>query len=96
LSFTHAKGFWINVFEKSRVDINAQHIPSRLGFGKLSADSDIETEVANIKVETLPVVIHKIPDPAPVKILPGMNFIESVKMIVDGKNGTFDLEGPQF
>jgi clan AA aspartic protease (TIGR02281 family) len=52
-------------------------------------------EVANIKVENLPVVIHKIPDPAPVKILLGMNFIESVKLIVDGKKGTFDLEDPQ-
>jgi len=53
-------------------------------------------EVANIKAENLPVVIHKIPDPAPVKILLGMNFIENVKLIVDGKKGTFDLEDPQF
>jgi len=51
-------------------------------------------EVANIKAKNLPVVIHKIPDPAPVKILLGMNFIKSVKLIVDGKNGTFDLEDP--
>jgi predicted aspartyl protease len=49
-------------------------------------------EAANIKVENLPVVIQKIPDPAPVKILLGMNFIEKVKLIVDVKNGTFDLE----
>ena len=51
-------------------------------------------EVANIKAKNLPVVIHKIPDPAPVKILLGMNFIKNVKLIVDGKNGTFDLKDP--
>ena len=51
-------------------------------------------EVANVKVENLPVVIHKIPDPAPVKILLGMNFIEKTKLAVNGKNGTFNLEDP--
>jgi len=53
-------------------------------------------EVGNTKVENLPVVIHKIPDPAPVKILLGMNFIERVKLIVNGKGGTFNLEDPYF
>jgi len=51
-------------------------------------------EVANIKVENLPVVIHKIPDPAPVKILLGMNIIEKTKLTVNGKYGTFNLEDP--
>jgi clan AA aspartic protease (TIGR02281 family) len=49
-------------------------------------------EVADIKVEELLVVTHKIPDPAPLKILLGMNFIEKIKLTVDGKNGTFNLE----
>jgi clan AA aspartic protease (TIGR02281 family) len=53
-------------------------------------------EVVNIKVENLPVVIHKIPDPAPVKILLGMNFIDTVKLIVNGKNRIFNLEDPTF
>ena len=51
-------------------------------------------EVVDIRVEKLPVVMHKIPDPAPLKILLGMNFIEKIKLIVDGKNGTFNLEDP--
>ena len=42
----------------------------------------------------LPVVVHKIPDPAPVKILLGMSFIEKAKLIVDGKNEMFSLEDP--
>jgi len=51
-------------------------------------------EVADIRVEKLPVVTHKIPDPAPLKILLGMNFIEKAKLIVDGKNEAFSLEDP--
>ena len=51
-------------------------------------------EVAGIRVEKLPVVVHKIPDPAPIKILLGMNFIERVRLLVDGKGGSFDLEDP--
>ena len=51
-------------------------------------------EVAGIKADVLPVVVHKIPDPAPVKILLGMNFIEKAKLIVDGKNEMFSLEDP--
>ena len=51
-------------------------------------------EVAGVKVERLPVVTHKIPDPAPLKILLGMNFMEKVRLVVDGKKGTFDLEDP--
>jgi clan AA aspartic protease (TIGR02281 family) len=51
-------------------------------------------EVAGIEVEKLPVAVHKIPDPAPIKILLGMNFIERIKLKVDGKKGTFDIEDP--
>jgi len=39
-------------------------------------------------------VIHKIPDPAPIKVLLGMNFIEKVRLTVDGKEGKFDLKDP--
>lgn len=53
-----------------------------------------EIEVANIKIENLPVVTHKIPDPAPLKILLGMNFIEKVKLLIDGKKETFALKDP--
>ena len=51
-------------------------------------------EIADIKIEKLPVVIHKIPDPAPIKVLLGMNFIEKVKLIVNGKERKFDLQDP--
>jgi len=51
-------------------------------------------EVADIKVGKLSVVMHKIPDPAPLKMLLGMNFIEEIKLTVDGKKGTFNLEDP--
>jgi predicted aspartyl protease len=51
-------------------------------------------EVADIRIEKLPVVIHKIPDPAPMKVLLGMNLIEKVRLVVDGKKNKFDLEDP--
>jgi predicted aspartyl protease len=53
-----------------------------------------ELEVAGIKVENLRVVIHKIPDPAPVKILLGMNFIEKINLEIDGKNNSFEIRDP--
>jgi hypothetical protein len=39
-------------------------------------------------------VIHRIPDPAPIKVLLGMNLIEKMKLIVDGKKNEFKLEDP--
>lgn len=51
-------------------------------------------EAENIIVERLPVVIHEIPDPAPIKVLLGMNFIDKVKLIVDGKGKTFQIQDP--
>jgi len=51
-------------------------------------------EVAGIRLERLPVVIHRIPDPTPIKVLFGMNFIERVRLVVDGKKGGFELKDP--
>ncbi len=52
-------------------------------------------EVAGIEIESLPVVVHKIPDPAPIKVLLGMNFIEKVKLRVDGKQDEFEIQDPK-
>jgi len=52
-------------------------------------------EIGDIKKEKLQAVAHKIPDPAPIKILLGMNFIEKVKLTVNGKEGTFNLQDPE-
>jgi len=51
-------------------------------------------EIGNIKMERLPVVIHDIPDPAPIKILLGMNFIKRTKFVVNGKEKLFEIEDP--
>jgi predicted aspartyl protease len=51
-------------------------------------------EVAGQEARELQVVIHKIPDPAPIKVLLGMNLIEKMKLIVDGKKNDFKLEDP--
>jgi predicted aspartyl protease len=51
-------------------------------------------EVAGQEARELGVVIHKIPDPAPIKVLLGMNLVEKMKLIVDGKNNEFKLEDP--
>ena len=53
-----------------------------------------ELHVAGFEVERLRVVIHKIPDPAPVKVLLGMNFIEKTNLEIDGKNGLFEIRDP--
>jgi predicted aspartyl protease len=50
--------------------------------------------IGEITIEKLPVVIHEIPDPAPIKILLGMNFIENIKLRVNGKENAFDIEDP--
>ena len=51
-------------------------------------------EISDMEIEKLPVVVHKIPDPAPIKVLLGMNFIEKVKLIINGKGRKFDLKDP--
>lgn len=51
-------------------------------------------ETAGLNVEGLQVVVHKIPDPAPIKVLLGMNFVERTKLVIDGKNGMFEFEKP--
>jgi predicted aspartyl protease len=80
------------------LEVNKDYPRARL----VTASGIIETpvkvldglEVADIKVEKLPVVIHKIPDPAPIKVLLGMNFIEKVTLTINGKEGEFDLQDP--
>jgi len=51
-------------------------------------------EVSGLEIEKLSVVVHKIPDPAPIKVLLGMNLIEKIKLIIDGKGGKFNLKDP--
>jgi len=51
-------------------------------------------EVNGIEVEKLPAVIHKIPDPSPIKVLLGMNLIERVKLTINGKQNMFMIEDP--
>jgi clan AA aspartic protease (TIGR02281 family) len=51
-------------------------------------------EIADQEVRELQVVVHRIPDPAPIKLLLGMNLIEKMKLIVDGKSNEFRLEDP--
>jgi len=51
-------------------------------------------EVDGTEVENLPAVIHKIPDPSPIKVLLGMNFIEKVKLTINGKRNMFMMEDP--
>ena len=48
----------------------------------------------NIEIDRLNVVIHKIPDPAPIKILLGMNFIEKIELLINGKKKGFDIKDP--
>jgi predicted aspartyl protease len=50
--------------------------------------------VGEITIEKLPVVIHEIPDPAPIKILLGMNFIKNINLWVNGKDNAFNIEDP--
>lgn len=80
------------------LEVNRDYPRARL----VTASGIIETpvkvldrlEIADIRVEKLPVVLHKIPDPAPIKVLLGMNFIEKVRLTVNGKDGKFDLQDP--
>ncbi|GEM_PF-2903745 len=51
-------------------------------------------EVEGMRISKLSVVVHKIPDPAPIKVLLGMNFIKNVKLIVNGKENEFRIEDP--
>ena len=50
--------------------------------------------IEEITIEKLPVVIHEIPDPAPIKILLGMNFIKNVNLRINGKENAFNIEDP--
>lgn len=76
--------------------------PGRARVGLVTASGFIEApvrildaiEIGGFRVELLPVVIHMIPDPAPIKVLIGMNLVQRAKLEVDGKAGTFSLVDP--
>lgn len=51
-------------------------------------------EVAGIEIENIRVVVHRIPDPAPIKVLLGMNFLENVKLTLNGKQHKFKIQDP--
>jgi len=51
-----------------------------------------QVEVAGMKIDNLPVVLHEIPDPAPIKVLLGMNFIERITLLIKGKERIFEIE----
>jgi len=51
-------------------------------------------EIAGVEARELQVVVHRIPDPAPAKVLLGMNFIEKIRLTVDGKESKFELQDP--
>lgn len=36
--------------------------------------------------------VHKIPDPIKIKVLIGMNVIEQIKLIIDGKHRKFEIQ----
>jgi hypothetical protein len=68
---------------------------------KLSKLFSLPSELLNklerpdVKVKNLSHVIRKILDPAGVKILLGMNFIEKTNPAINGKYGTFNTENRQ-
>lgn len=50
--------------------------------------------VGKIRIKKLPVVIHEIPDPAPIKILLGMNFVQKLNLQINGKKRNFNISDP--
>ena len=53
-----------------------------------------QIEIGGLGLDNIPVVIHRIPDPAPVKILIGMNLLQRAKLVVNGKENEFKLDDP--
>jgi len=51
-------------------------------------------EAAGIAIEKLSAVVHRIPDPAPVKVPRGMNYIEKTTLTIDGKRKKIKIEDP--
>jgi len=49
-------------------------------------------KIADIPLTNTPVGIHELPDPIEVKVLIGMNVIEQLKIIIDGKNREFEIK----
>ena len=50
--------------------------------------------VGRLEVRGLPIVLHELPAPAPVKVLLGMDFLSKVRLEIDGKKGEFSLKDP--
>ncbi len=51
-----------------------------------------EVRINNKIFKNVSVAIHQLPDPIEIKVLIGMNLIERMKLVIDGKNKEFDIE----
>jgi len=52
-------------------------------------------DTSNITIRGLQIVAHRIPDPAPIKVLFGMNFVEGVELVINEKEDRFELRDPE-
>ena len=86
----------ISDFLELETDKNLPKIKLITASGLIEAPMRIleEIRVGEVSVKRLQVAIHKIPDPAPIKILLGMNFLERVKLEINGKERRFSVEDP--
>ncbi len=48
--------------------------------------------VAGKELHELEFAVHEIPDPAPIKVLLGMNFVKEVNLIIHGRKRSFHIE----
>ena len=90
------KGKRFRVSEDALIDTGAAFtvIPPELAdFLELDVDRGYPSARA-VNAKNLQVVIHKIPDPAPVKILLGMSFIERINLEINGKDSLFEIRDP--
>lgn len=51
-----------------------------------------EIRIGGLIFKNIPAAIHKLPDPIEIKVLIGMNVIENLKLITDGKNKEFEMK----
>lgn len=49
-------------------------------------------KIGELVSENIPAVIHELPEPVPIKVLIGMNFLMRTKLTLDGKNKEFDVK----
>lgn len=49
-------------------------------------------KIKDIIFRDIIVGIHKVPDPIKIKVLIGMNVIEQIKLIIDGRNKKFEMQ----